>query len=98
MSATGVFGPAPPGIDLSKTQNAAIVKAVISLMVIGTLAVVLRVVARLMSKSKKLAIDDYLVILGLVSGSSLFCPPRMVYLPRTSLAICTWHRHLLPCW
>lgn len=72
MSATGVFGPAPPGIDLSKTQNGSIVRAVVSLMVIGTLAVILRLASRVMSKKRKLAIDDYLIVVGLVSDFGLF--------------------------
>jgi len=66
MSSSGVFGPPPPGVDLSETQNGSIVKAVVSLMVIGTAAVVLRLIARTKQKGVSMAIDDYLVILGLV--------------------------------
>lgn len=66
MSSTGVFGPPPPGVDLSETQNDSIVKAAVVLMVIGTAAVVLRVIARTKQKGVSLAIDDYFVILGLV--------------------------------
>lgn len=67
MSSSGVFGPAPPGIDLSKTQDGPIIKAVVSLMVIGSIFVALRVFARTMQKGISLDIDDYLIILGLVS-------------------------------
>ncbi len=69
MSASGVFGPAPPGIDLSKTQNTSITAAVVSLMVIGSIFVLLRLVARIMAKTRgaTLAVDDYCIALGLVS-------------------------------
>jgi hypothetical protein len=43
MKATGDFGPAPPGIDLTENQQARMLGAVITLMIIGTLAVVLRI-------------------------------------------------------
>lgn len=66
MSSSGVFGPPPPGIDLSETQNAAVIDAVISLTVIGTAAVVLRIIARAKTKGTTFALDDYLVIAGLV--------------------------------
>lgn len=68
MSASGVFGPAPPGMDLSDTQNSAILKSVISLMVIATIFVLLRVYARTMQKDITLAMDDYCVLIGLVSA------------------------------
>lgn len=67
MSASGVFGPAPEGINLLETQNESIKSAVISLMVIGTIFVGLRFIARAMQKGVKIAVDDYCVILGLVS-------------------------------
>lgn len=69
MSASGVFGPAPEGIDLNETQNNSIKAAVISLMVIGTVAVFIRLIARTMQKGIKLAIDDYCIALGLVDLS-----------------------------
>jgi hypothetical protein len=72
MSASGVFGPAPPGIDLSKTQNSSIRSAVISLMVIGTVFVILRLVARTIQKGVSLAADDYCVALGLASLNILW--------------------------
>jgi hypothetical protein len=71
MSSSGVFGPPPPGIDLSKTQDDNIIKAVVSLMVIGTIFVALRIFARTIQKGVTLDIDDYLVILGLVSSARL---------------------------
>lgn len=67
MSASGDFGPAPPGIDLSQTQNESIRSAVISLMVIGTIFVSLRIIARTMQKGVSLAVDDYCIVMGLVS-------------------------------
>lgn len=71
MSASGVFGPAPDGVDLSETQNDSIRSAVISLMVIGTVFVVLRFVARTLQKGVKIEADDYCIILGLVSQDDL---------------------------
>ncbi|OAG33888.1 hypothetical protein AYO21_12004 [Fonsecaea monophora] len=67
MSASGAFGPAPPGIDLSETKNGAVIRAVVSLMVIGTLAVMLRFVSQLMREKGKFSWDDYLIIPALVS-------------------------------
>jgi hypothetical protein len=85
MSASGVFGPAPEGIDLSKTQNAPIRNAVVSLMVIGTVFVGLRLVARRMQKAASLGLDDFCIILGLVKPPRLptipvFCLPNHRYL------------------
>ena len=66
MSASGDFGPAPPGVDLSESQNGRMYGGVITLMVLGTLAVALRVYAR--SKTKlRFAVDDYLIFVALVS-------------------------------
>ncbi|KAL2428958.1 hypothetical protein ABEF95_010695 [Exophiala dermatitidis] len=53
MSASGAFGPATPGIDLSKTKNGAIIRAVVSLMVIGTIAVMLHFVSQMMREKGK---------------------------------------------
>ncbi|ETI24669.1 hypothetical protein G647_04038 [Cladophialophora carrionii CBS 160.54] len=67
MSNSGVFGPTPPGVDLSETHNAAVVEAVVSLMVIGTVAVVLRFVSQFLRDGRKfLSWDDYLIIPALV--------------------------------
>lgn len=67
MSSSGIFGPTPKGIDLSETQNTAIMSAVISLMIIATIFVFLRIFARTMQKGITLAVDDYCIALGLVS-------------------------------
>jgi hypothetical protein len=67
MTSTGVFGPPPPGIDLTETQNVQIFSSVIALMTIGTIAVIARIVARRTRHGLGLAFDDYLVFLGLVS-------------------------------
>lgn len=69
LSSTGVFGTPPAGVNLNETQNSAITSSVVALMVIATIAVGLRVIARTMQKGIGLALDDYLVILGLVSSS-----------------------------
>lgn len=66
MSASGAFGPAPPGIDLSQNQNGQIFGAVITLMVIGTIAVIMRFIARRTPNSMSLAVDDYLIVAALI--------------------------------
>lgn len=66
MSATGDFGPAPPGVDLSENQNGQMIGGVVTLMVLGALAVALRVYARFKSKID-FAADDYLIFVALVS-------------------------------
>ena len=71
MSATGDFGSAPDGVDLSRNQNASIKSSVISLMVIATFFVILRMIARTRQKGESLALDDFCVVLGLVSPSEL---------------------------
>ncbi|PVH85246.1 hypothetical protein DL98DRAFT_546260 [Cadophora sp. DSE1049] len=75
MSNSGVFGPTPNGVDLSKSQNAAISSAVISLMVIATIFMLLRVVARTMQKGIALAADDYCIAVGLLfaHGTAICC-------------------------
>jgi len=66
MSASGDFGPAPPGVNLTENQNGQIFGAVITLMVIGTVAVIMRFVARSTPNSISLASDDYLIVAALV--------------------------------
>ena len=78
MSNSGVFGPTPPGINLSETENAAVVTAVVTLMVIGTIAVVLRFVAQFLRDGRKfLSWDDFLIIPALVSGFEI--PRKLAY-------------------
>lgn len=69
MSASGDWGPAPLGVDLNETQTAKILSPVIAFMVLGVLAVVGRLVSRLKSGSR-IAIDDYLVVVSLVSSKT----------------------------
>lgn len=64
---TGDFGPAPPGLDLTENQNGRFLAAVISVAVFGTIAVILRLVVRIRRKEMRLALDDYLIVAGLVS-------------------------------
>ena len=80
MSASGVFGPSPPGVNLSETQNAAVIRAVVSLMVIGTIAVVIRFVAQFMREGKSfLSWDDYLILPALVSDHWLLFQVRSTF-------------------
>jgi len=69
MSASGAWGPAPQGVDLSQNQNAAIIGSVVAIMTIGLSAVVLRVVTRLKYSGPGLAEDDYMIMVAAV------CPP-----------------------
>ncbi|KAJ5342621.1 hypothetical protein N7541_011745 [Penicillium brevicompactum] len=65
MSATGDFGPAPAGVDLRENQQVQMLGAVISLMVIGTLAVILRIYTRAKSSQTNFGLDDYLIFASL---------------------------------
>jgi hypothetical protein len=69
MSALGDFGPARPGVDLSKNQNANAFGAISTLITIGTAAVTLRLAARLKTK-EGLAVDDYIIFCALVGFRS----------------------------
>lgn len=66
MSATGDFGPAPADLDLRENQQVQMLGAVISLMVIGTLAVILRIYTRAKSSQTNFGLDDYLIFASLV--------------------------------
>lgn len=68
-TASGDFGPAPPGVDLTKNQNGRLLGSVVPVAVLGTIAVILRLAVRLKGKDMRLALDDYLIIAGLVSSS-----------------------------
>lgn len=68
MSATGDFGPAPPGMDLAENQTPQILGAVVTLMVVGTLAVLLRVFTRAKTSQTNFGIDDLLIVAALVSA------------------------------
>ncbi|KAJ5781185.1 hypothetical protein N7457_006345 [Penicillium paradoxum] len=74
--ATGDFGPAPPGMNLSKNQTGSLLGSVIPVAVLGTIAVILRLVARMKTKEiGKLAMDDYLIIAALLFswGTAIAC-------------------------
>lgn len=76
MSSSGVFGPPPAGIDLSETQDASVRASVISLMIIATVAVALRVLVRTIKKlGGGLSIDDFSIMLGLLfaHGTATCC-------------------------
>jgi hypothetical protein len=66
MSASGAWGPAPPGVDLNENQSAEIIASVVAIMVIGLSAVVLRVVTRLSRSGPGLAEDDYVILVAAV--------------------------------
>jgi hypothetical protein len=67
MKATEGFGPAPPGIDLAENQQDRMLGAVITLMIIGTLAVLLRIFTRVKTSQTNLGLDDFLILVALVS-------------------------------
>ncbi len=66
MSASGAWGPAPPGVNLHENQNAAIIGSVVAIMVIGLSAVVLRLFTRLKYSGLGLAEDDYVIVAAAV--------------------------------
>lgn len=68
--ASGDFGPAPPGVNLADNQNSSMFGSVLVVAIIGTFAVGLRVVARTKGKDVSMAIDDYLILVALVSFAS----------------------------
>lgn len=72
MSASGDWGPAPAGIDLTEDQDGEILRPVIALMTLGIIAVAIRLVARCKSGTG-IAIDDCLIFLALVSHFTLLC-------------------------
>ncbi|KAJ5501054.1 hypothetical protein N7527_012175 [Penicillium freii] len=65
MEATGDFGPVPPGIDLAVNQQTQMLAAVITLMIIGTLAVILRVYTRAKTSQTNFGLDDFLILAAL---------------------------------
>ncbi|KAH8431360.1 uncharacterized protein LDX57_009018 [Aspergillus melleus] len=65
--ATGDFGPSPPGLDLTENQTGDLLGAVVPVAVLGSIAVALRLVARLPTKDMTLATDDYLIVAALLS-------------------------------
>ena len=90
MSASGDFGPAPPGVNLAENQNSQIFGAVITLMVIGTVAVIMRFVARSTSNSISLASDDYLIVVALV-GYIFIHKYKINTNNRTAFRIWNWY-------
>jgi hypothetical protein len=70
MSASGDWGPAPEGIDLTEQQDGEILRPVIALITMGIMAVAIRFVARFKSGTK-IAIDDYLILVALVRSITL---------------------------
>jgi hypothetical protein len=76
MSSSGLFGPAPVGVDLSENQNSEIIGAVVTLMVLSTLFIIIRIFTRIFARTGGMAIDDYLIIVGWVSQEFLLISPR----------------------
>ncbi|KAJ5081861.1 hypothetical protein NUU61_010125 [Penicillium alfredii] len=68
MSAPGDFGPSPPGVDLSENQKSQMLGAVIALMVVGPLAVLLRVYTRLKTSQAQFGLDDCFISAALFSA------------------------------
>ncbi|OQE38380.1 hypothetical protein PENCOP_c008G02493 [Penicillium coprophilum] len=75
-TATGDFGPAPPGLDLAENQTGTLLGAVIPVAVLATTAVALRIVGPIKRKDvRSLAVDDYLIMAGLLFswGTAISC-------------------------
>jgi hypothetical protein len=68
MSNSGAWGPAPDGVDLNEDQNASIISSVTAIMIIGLLAVGLRLYARLGKTGPGLGIDDHAILVATVLG------------------------------
>lgn len=64
--ASGDFGPAPDGVNLADDEANKVFAGVISLVVISTLVVAVRLVARSVKAGSKLTIDDYIIVAALV--------------------------------
>lgn len=75
---TSIWGPVPPWVDLSEDQDAYIVGSVATTLILAILAVTLRLACRLSRAGPGLGIDDYAILVALVSLHLLI--PR--YLPR----------------
>jgi len=73
MSASGAWGPAPPGVDLTEHQNGSIIGSVVAIMALGLSAVVLRVFIRLSHSGPGLAEDDYMILVAAVRASVSIC-------------------------
>ncbi|CAG7954384.1 unnamed protein product [Penicillium olsonii] len=65
MLVSGDFGPAPAGFDLAENQQAQMLGAAISVMVIGALAVMLRIYTRVKNSHTNFGLDDYLIFASL---------------------------------
>ncbi|KAK4132182.1 hypothetical protein BT67DRAFT_463869 [Trichocladium antarcticum] len=72
MSASGDWGPAPPGVDLTENQNADIIGSVIVIVAMGLSAVVLRIFTRLSRTGPGLAEDDYVILFAAGGGKHLW--------------------------
>ncbi|QQK45155.1 integral membrane pth11 [Penicillium digitatum] len=65
MEATGDFGPAPSGIDLAENQQTQMLSAVITLMIVGTVAVLWRMGIRTKTSPTNFGLDDFLICAAL---------------------------------
>lgn len=66
MSVAGDFGPAPPGVDLTENQDRETYSAVITLTILATFTVGIRLVSRCIRAGIYLAVDDFLIVAALV--------------------------------
>jgi hypothetical protein len=106
-----IFGPPPAGIDL--TDSLTVAYDVVSCVVLGiaAAAVCLRFYVRTMRGTNNLAIDDYFVVLGLVSPArsmvamDCFCTLHHIFYSldknltncfcNSSALVLSWLQHLL---
>lgn len=85
MRVNGDFGPSTPGMDLTEHQTPGMLGAVIALMIIGTLAVILRIYIRVRTSQTNFGLDDLLIFAALVSLSCRVYLVRAVNLSSSSL-------------
>ncbi|KAF4309085.1 putative integral membrane protein pth11-like protein [Botryosphaeria dothidea] len=66
VSIIDLFGPPPPGLDLSEDQSSKLITPVIVVLVFAVATVTLRVITRVTTKSQKMEADDILILFGLL--------------------------------
>jgi hypothetical protein len=70
MSTTSIWGAVPDNVDLAENQKGEILGAVLTLMILSTLFIIVRLFTRIFQKGGGLSADDYLIVVGWVSSCS----------------------------
>lgn len=67
MQITDIFGPPPPGVDLSEDQSSTVVAPIAVVLVLAIVGVCLRFTTRHVVEAQRMAADDFFIIFALVS-------------------------------